>query len=678
MRKILIISLLILAANIAHAGEGFWPFSMVPHAQITKALGNDVSEDVLSRLKRNTLSVGGFCTGALSGPNGLVVTNHHCVMQCLRDISTGSSKLLINGFKTTSREQEKRCPGLSIERQISDTDVSDRFRDALKGLDNDAYAARLDLEIQKLVSQCQAKDDLRTCRVAQYFDGSVFRLQQFDVYRDVRIVFAPETQMGQFGGYFHNFEFPRYAFDVAFLRLYQSGAPVNLPGWLRWRTTTPVEGEPVFVAGFPGGSARNFTTGELLSIRDGLLPWRIAIFSELRGLLIQFGKASSSNYAAAVEPLFQIENSLKRAQGKLKSLQTTNVFEMKAIAEKALIDGNDETRVSRKALQEAYETISAAERKYRNMYSLDALRAEYTPSKLLTRAMELADAVREYAKPEAERNPFYIDGNKETIENNIAVDFEFDEKLEKLTLEFGLRKMQENLGSAHPFIVDILSRDSAESLSKKIVERTQLHRKSERLALFQGGALALARSQDPLIKLAVALSEFYANEDRRFILEVDIPEKRAQQIIHRARWTSGIPDTYPDADGTMRLSYGRLSRVAGGSGSAGICTTFGEFSEKIVREHSPFDIPNSWKNRITDISPNQVFNCSTSNDFVAGNSGSVGVDTHGDIVGVFFDGNFSSLGGSYFYDERDNRSIMVPSRAIIEVIEKIYHVKNLF
>jgi hypothetical protein len=166
-------------------------------------------------------------------------------------------------------------------------------------------------EIAKIESAACSDTSRHRCEVVTLYGGGQYELYKYRKYTDVRLVFAPEYQIGQFGGVPDYFNFPRYSLDAVFLRLYEGWKPVATPNHLRWRARAPVPGEPVFVAGYPGRTQRLATVSELALRRELVLPVNEFILSEQRGWLTASMSESAEKASDAAAQLFEVENSLK-------------------------------------------------------------------------------------------------------------------------------------------------------------------------------------------------------------------------------------------------------------------------------------------------------------------------------------------------------------------------------
>src|SRR5512134_470230 len=244
-----------LAAAVAEADEGMWTFDNFPSALVRDRYGVEIDQAWLDRVRRGVVRLAG-CTASFVSPDGLILTNHHCVASCLAQSSTRESSLLETGFIAPNRAGELDCPV-----QIADVlekleNVTATVQAATRGLDERAANERRRQMLAELESSCeetsrQSGNPLK-CEGITLYGGGQFWLYQYRRYDDVRLVLAPESAIAAFGGDPDNFQFPRWCLDFALLRAYSNGAPAKTPEHLTIDFSGPTAGEPVFVAGHPG------------------------------------------------------------------------------------------------------------------------------------------------------------------------------------------------------------------------------------------------------------------------------------------------------------------------------------------------------------------------------------------------------------------------------------------
>jgi hypothetical protein len=245
-----------------------------------------------------------------------MLTNHHCVESCLAELSTKDKSLLELGFSAPQRRAEERCPAQLADVLIGMDNVTDSVVKATAGLSaaaaNDARKKKL-TTLEQACEQASAKaksGELR-CQAVTLYQGGQYFIYKYKRYEDVRIVFAPESDIASFGGDPDNFQFPRWSLDFSLLRAYDRDKPANTPDFLPIDFSGPAAGQLIFVAGHPGSTARMQTRAQLQFDLDTPLPLTLIRASELRGRLIQFGATNPADQRIIQAPLNSLQNVIK-------------------------------------------------------------------------------------------------------------------------------------------------------------------------------------------------------------------------------------------------------------------------------------------------------------------------------------------------------------------------------
>jgi Peptidase S46 len=322
-----------LLSGAAQADEGLWTFDNFPAAKVKAAYGVDITPAWLDRVRGAAVRLSIGCSASVVSGAGLLLTNDHCVADCAQAISPKKTDYAKAGFLAATKRDEVTCPGMRADVLLQVIDVTPRMLAAGSGLTGEALMqARNGLGGTIEQEICGADRKLH-CEVVNLYHGGQYKLYKYREYTDVRLVFSPGDRAAFFGGDPDNFNFPRYDLDCAFLRLYGDGQPVASPAHLDWNPAPPSEGEPVFVAGDPGGTFREQTVAELEGQRDLSLPLGMAQLSELRGRMTRFGEESPANARAIDEPLMDLENDYKVTVGRLATLDDPNFMAAKRAAE---------------------------------------------------------------------------------------------------------------------------------------------------------------------------------------------------------------------------------------------------------------------------------------------------------------------------------------------------------
>ena len=662
----------------AYGDEGLWTYDKFPSARVQAAYGFAPDAAWLEHLRLGSVRLDSGCSAGLVSSQGLALTVHHCVEDCILSLSAPGFDPLLDPMMAATTAEERTCPGLNADIVTSIADATAIISQARAGLSGEAATDARDAEIDRLEDECRDEAVGEHCEVVTLYGGGVYALYKYRRFSDVRLVFAPEAAAALFGGDPDNFNFPRYAFDVAFLRLYENGEPAVTPSHLKWRSTPLVDGDLVFVSGNPSETGRLWTTSMISYVRDVYLPWSLVTGAELRGRLLTFAAGGPEQARISHELLYSIENTYKSEWGEHAFLAAPESVEGLQAAEDDL-----RARVAAAGLlspgeNDPWEEISKAYRDYRAFFfAYRYLEEAANSSKLWGYAREIVRATGERLKPEADRLEGYSDADLPLAEDYLFADVPVQPEIEEITLSFWLSKAREFLTPDDPQVKRLLGRESPEGLAHRLVAETKLGDVAVRRSLYEGGSEAVAASTDGMIVLARSLEHEARDLAERYRKEVLEVRLAALERIAAARFRLDGDSVYPDATGTLRLSYGAVAGWTETTGrKVGPFTDFAGLFDRATGA-DPYRLPPLWEAARPKLSPATVYNVSSNNDIIGGNSGSPLVDRNGDLVGVVFDGNIHSLGGFYLFDPARNRCIAVTSVAIEEVLAKVYVLQSL-
>lgn len=674
-------ALLTLAAgSAAKAEEGMWTFDNFPIARANATLGTNIDQAWLDRVRLASARFGGCSAGVVSG-EGLVLTNNHCVSSCVANLSTQAVNYAETGFAPRSRDEELKCPGGFAEILTDISDVTERMHAAGAGLEGQAFTRARDAEAGRIEQEGCGGDPAMRCQVVSLYRGGQFKLYQYRRYTDVRLAWAPEDRASSFGGDLDNFSFPRFAIDAAFVRLYENGQPVATPVHFKWNADQPVEGTPVFVSGTPGSTQRLLTMDQLTTIRDVVLPLDQLIASELRGRLIRFAAESEENAFIAMDPLSGVENTYKRGRGRMAALVDPAFMRMKAEAE---------ADFRRRAGQgqgagDPWSELAAVQPIVRETYVAMALLEGGTGmgttsvaggSQLFNWARTLVRGAQERAKPSAERLPEYADSRLAAVQSGLFAERPVYPSLEQVRVEWWLSKTREWLTVDDPRVRALLGRESPEALSSRLVEGTTLADPAVRRALWEGGLAAIEASDDPMIRYLLAIQEPTRAVRSDWETRVEAPTARASERLAAARFAAYGDSVYPDATGTLRLTYGRIEGTDVPGQRFGAFTTFDGLWDRATGA-APFNVAPKLLAARDRIDGDTVLNMAVSSDTIGGSSGSPVVNAAGEILGANFDSTVLTQRNAYGYDVNVNRSVIVTTGAVTTALRDVYGMERL-
>ena len=651
----------------ARADEGMWTFDNFPIQTVNDKYGTRIDQAWLDRVRNAAVRIQG-CSASFVSDEGLILTNWHCVVGCVQELSTPEQDFVKNGFMTANREEERRCPGQTAEVLVDIVDVTDRVLASGEGLEGAAFNAARTAETNAIQTEACAGDPKFNCQVISFYRGGRYALYKFRRYDDVRLVFAPENQAAFFGGDPDNFNFPRYALDAGFLRAYENGQPVESPNFLRWNPNAPAEGDVTFVAGNPGSTSRLLTMSQLERLRDQQLPVTLIQTSELRGRLLEYSLTGDEAKRLSFDPIFGLENSFKVYYGQQGALTDPGFMQAKREAEAELrarvaADPNLVQQIG-DPWTDLEEVQTVARDLYLPFRQLEA--SAGGGSTLYQMARGIVRASKNTSMTEAQRARLVAAVGAETP---IAME------MEEIRLRYWLSKTREYLTVDHPEVKAMLGRESPEALAERLISGTQMED-----AAFRARAATMTTEElaaaDPLLAFIIANDAAAQAIGARWAAEVNAPTARAAEKVAQARFAVYGTNQYPDATFSLRLSYGQVAGWTHRGVTVPPFTYMGGLYERATGAE-PFNAAQAFIDNESRVNKDTVYDFTSTNDIIGGNSGSPVINAAGEVIGAAFDGNIHSLGGSFGYDGTLNRTVSVSTAAITEALRNIYPSPNL-
>ena len=673
MRKPILAGLFLCISATAFADEGMWTFDNFPAQTLQQKYGVAIDQKWLDHVRAGAVRLAGGCSASVVSPDGLVLTNHHCVSGCVQALSTPQNDYIKAGFSAARRGDEKQCPGTQAEILETIGDVTGTINEATAARAGQDFTRARDAAIANLEKQsCSGKERTHRCQIVTLYDGGQYKLHTYRRYADVRLVFAPEFAAAFFGGDPDNFNFPRYDLDFSFLRLYDNGTVVKTPEHLTWNAAAPKDGEPVFVAGNPGGTDRQMIADELVTLRDVVNPLSLVLNSELRGRITRYAQEGTEQARIGNSALFGLENGLKSLRGQQDALLQPSLIETKRKADaelkaKVAADANLRTTIGDPWADIAKAQIERVAM-YKPYYFIEA-RDGYG-SRLYGYAKTLVRAAEERGKPNGERLREYGDARLPLVQRQLLDRQPVYPDLEQLRLEFWLTKLREELTADAPETALVLGKDSPETLARALIQ-SKLADPDLRRRLWDGGMQAIAASDDPMIRFVRKFDAAGRALRKTYEERVSGPSAAAYERIAKARFAAYGTSVYPDATFSLRLTYGKITGWNYRGRAVPSFTNFAGLYERATGQF-PYALDQRWIDGKGKLDLATVYNMSSDNDIIGGNSGSPLINAKGDMIGAVFDGNIHSLGGDFFFDAVLNRTVSVSTAAMTEALIKIY------
>jgi len=713
MRTLILLLVLTIPSVIGQAAEGMWLPDQLPKiGAALEAAGLKTPPENFADLTGDPMgaivSLGG-CSASFVSPEGLVVTNHHCAYGTIQFNSTEEHNFLEDGFLAAGLEEELAgAPGSRVYVTESFSDVTDRVLAAIPpGADGAVRFAAVEEAEKKIIAECEKTPGHR-CKVASFFGGAAYRLYDQLEIRDVRLVYAPPSSIGKYGGDIDNWMWPRHTGDFSFYRAWvgpdgkpADPSPDNVPfkpkHWLRIGVEGVDAGDFVMVVGYPGRTNRYRLASEVEEAIQWTYPQRVQRRRESLEI-IESETADRPQAALAYAAwISYMNNSMKNAQGmEAGFVYSQSVTRKRALeTELAAWIAADPEREARwgDALDEL-EAILTEERVHR---ARDQELSSLKFNQLVSAATTAYRLAREREKPDADRKLGYQERDMRRIRARMArmarsFDARVDMALLQHTLEgYAALPEAERLEALDKWFG---LEDNAEPLPAiqttlhGMYTATSLTDAAERMALLDTDRATLEASKDPFVELAVAMYDTnLALEAEDEALDGRLLEARPKFIeaLLAFQTAQGV-EIYPDANGSLRVTFGNVMGYEPRDAVLYLPFTTAEGVAKKATSEAPFDAPAPLLEAIAAADYGRYASESIGSlpvnflsdvDTTGGNSGSATLDDHGRLVGLLFDGNWESMISDWDFLPEVTRSIHVDVRYTLWVMDRIDHAWNL-
>lgn len=671
--------IIILALNLSNllSEEGMWPFFNIPKQQIEAKYGFSPSQEWLDKVRLSSVRFMDGGSGSFVSPNGLIMTNHHVGVGQIAKLSTPTNDLVKNGFYAKNFEEELKCKDLEVNVLVNMVDVTDRIKTAARQGKNAKEINELrQKEIDKIEKEYFEKTGLRS-DVVNFYNGGEYWLYQYKKYTDVRLVFAPERNAAYFGGDYDNFTYPRWNLDVCFFRVYENDKPLKTENYFRWNIEGAKNDELVFISGHPGRTNRLKTYSQIKFARDFYLPNRLLQTQTKLDALGNFARQGEEQARRAQIYQFGYENSKKAMNGQLDGLKNPNLMAIKEQQEKefkSLLAQNPE--LSKNYLQ-YFDEIDKLLKLYESKYFVRDYRN--IGSQLFNLALSIVRYKTESAKPDEERLPGYNDASLPAMKFRILSPAPIYKDVDKVLAWATIKLSISKLDVTDEFWRMVFEGIDPRSFINQLIDQTKIDDLDYRKQLMDGSLEDLKKSDDPMIKLALKLDEFLRKDEKDFRDNYESKLKEAEEKIAEARFLVYGKNIYPDANFTLRLTYGTVKGYPmNGTIAPTFTTLYGMYDRAVsFGNKDEFELPKRFWDKLGKLDLSTPVNFVSTCDIIGGNSGSPVINKNAELVGIVFDGNIESLPGDYIYDITANRSVSVHSKFIIYALRNLYDANKL-
>ena len=693
-------------AFAAHADEGMWLPAQLPEiaGQLREAgfRGDPAELADLTKPPLNAVVRVGGGTGAFVSGDGLLLTNHHVAFGVIQYNSSAGRDLIADGYIATDRSQELPAnPDYRVRVTTGFDKVTDRVLAGARGKTGREYHDAVETARKALVAECEQEPGNRCSVVDVHYGMDFYLVTQLEL-RDIRLAYAPPDAIGSYGGEIDNFMWPRHSGDFTLLRAYvgpdgkpadrsPDNVPYAPPAHLQVSTAAVAEGDFAMLAGYPGRTYRHRMASEFEQQVGWQLPARVALYDGLLDTIAAQTEGQPELKVRYASTVASLENGLKRAQGELEGLERSNAVEVRAADEAAMLAWLQEQGDAAATLADidaAREVLAAASATRER----DQLIATLRRTEVFDAALRLQRLALERGKPDARRESGYQLRDEPLIRAGLErVQRRYAEPVEKALLADLVRQYIALPADQHLPEFDQVFGTGPEAVGPRIdalYAGTTLDEGPVRLGWMEADPAALAGSTDTLLQAAATLLPALLRiEDEAKARDGELLRLRPSYMRALVDYTHSQGRAfYPDANSTLRVSYGRVSTMQPRDGVRYLpLTTVAGIVEKHTGQ-APFDAPerllqaiaaSDFGNTADEVLGTQTVNLLTNLDTTGGNSGSPVLDADGRIIGLNFDSNWESVSASWMYDPRYKRAIHVDMRYMRWLMDKVYPAHHL-
>ncbi|CAI8360223.1 MAG: Dipeptidyl-peptidase 7 [Owenweeksia sp. TMED14] len=697
MKKLFILILIvaiIFPVNV-RAGEGMWiPLLMKKlNYKAMKKAGLKLSAKDLydvnnGSLKDAIVSFGGFCTGEIISYQGLILTNHHCGYDAIQKNSTVEDNYLENGFWAKTREEEKTNPGLFVNFLVRIDDVSKDINRSLSDTMNERERSKAISTASKILTEKATENTEYKASVESFFHGNEFYLFVYEKFSDVRLVGAPPSSVGKYGGDTDNWMWPRQTGDFSLFRVYSSKegkdaeySEGNIP--LKPKHSLPIslrgveEGDFAMVWGYPGSTDRYLSSWGVKQAIEIYNPSIVEVRDAKLEIMRKYMNKDPEAKLKLASSYAQTANYWKYYIGQTEQLINNNVFGKKFDLEIKFTNWISENPKR----QEKYGETLNLMRDFYNGTNSTVKNRVYMIEALYNGPAVVMFAYRSAAElARAIQSPKMLEKIRPRLMRRSKSHFsEFNAQCDRDLMAALFRMYAENISKEQQpeFLKEVSQTDGSFNAYANRIYETSIFMSEERYKSFLLNPDSLTLAEDPLIKITNDFRKLYFGSVNA---ELAAKKKKSYRL-----WTAGIREMMPkedwsaDANSTMRMTFGHIGSYEPKDGvTYNYYTTLDGVMEKEDPNNPEFFVPKRLKElhkakdygQYADKRGNLPVGLISDNDITGGNSGSPLINAKGELIGLAFDANWEAMSGDIFFEDKLQRTISVDIRYVLFMIDK--------
>lgn len=656
-----------------------WSFNDPPNAYLKSTYGFSPDSLWWKKARLGVFRLGNGCMAAAVSDGGLLLTNQHCMRDELVAVSGAQEDVLMHGFWAYMPVEERRISGLYAEQVVAQREVTSLVEAVLIAADTSAQIRivnrreairRLERELTDAFGHVNVRVEIRSMHHETRFFASYWKR-----YTDVRLVGVPEHSVAYFGGDADNFTYPRYALDVALLRIYEHDLPLKPAVFFRSASKIPDERDAAFTIGFPGKTWRGQTVTQLNFRRDYELPALIHLFRSRLNLLEQHVETLHEDQQTA---LYGLNNSLKAFEGTLLALHQTDWDTPKQLLEQRMI---------RFMAQDS--TLQQDQRLFTELSAIKEQETDLTPLTFtflgvswegLMASSFLRRALFGQMYQQFRNDPTKQAGLSRIRERLLALP-DLPDGTDEALLRLELEDMRYYVGQGHPILKSI-NRLLQVSDYTDVASIAQLLRQHSILRTKSGFESILesdwSQNQDVGLQFGRLVWRAYQSMQQR-LRELEEREYQLTTRLSEIRYRMPAENVPPETNGSLRIADGRWEAYAyNGTHAPYFTTMYGLYERHFAfNGHPDWTLPETWRVARPSLDLRTPLCYVTSTDLTMGFSGAPLLNRKLELVGIVFDGNMESLAGEFRFDPETHRTVSVSVHGLIEALRNVYQVPRL-